>query len=147
MNNNQNVVVHAQAEYMVTNNDDIMDQGNLAAKYNGDNLELMANTNGKIILAQLTNDDIMELLAIPSSNIALEDRLRKDFPIRRKSSTTRRRKVHHSKPRKTSRKSTTRRSTTHRSTTRGSRSRRSRTRRNKTKHSPPTITKLLGDLD
>ena len=80
MNNNQNVVVHAQAEYMVTNNDDIMDQGNLAAKYNGDNLELMANTNGKIILAQLTNDDIMELLAIPSSNIALEDRLRKDFP-------------------------------------------------------------------
>ena len=147
MNNNQNVVVHAQAEYMVTNNDDIIDQGNLAAKYNGDNLELMANTNGKIILAQLTNDDIMELLAIPSSNIALEDRLRKDFPIRRKTSTTRRKKVHHSKPRKTSRKSTTRRSTTHRSTTRGSRSRRNRTRRNKTKHSPPTITKLLGDLD
>ena len=142
MNNNQNVVVHAQAEYMVTNNDDIIDQGNLAAKYNGDNLELMANTNGKIILAQLTNDDIMELLAIPSSNIALEDRLRKDFPIRRKTSTTRRKKVHHSKPRKTSRKSTTRRSTS-----RGSRSRRSRTRRNKTKHSPPTITKLLGDLD
>ena len=147
MNNNQNVVVHAQAEYMVTNNDDIIDQGNLAAKYNGDNLELMANTNGKIILAQLTNDEIMELLAIPSSNIALEDRLRKDFPIRRKTSTTRRKKVHHSKPRKTSRKSTTRRSTTHRSTTRGSRSRRNRTRRNKTKHSPPTITKLLGDLD
>ena len=142
MNNNQNVVVHAQAEYMVTNNDDIIDQGNLAAKYNGDNLELMANTNGKIILAELTNDDIMELLAIPSSNIALEDRLRKDFPIRRKTSTTRRKKVHHSKPRKT-----TRRSTTRRSTTRGSRSRRSRTRRNKTKHSPPTITKLLGDLD
>ena len=142
MNNNQNVVVHAQAEYMVTNNDDIIDQGNMAAKYNGDNLELMANTNGKIILAQLTNDDIMELLAIPSSNIALEDRLRKDFPIRRKSSTRRRKKVHHSKPRKT-----TRRSTTRRSTTRGSRSRRSRTRRNKTKHSPPTITKLLGDLD
>jgi len=81
---------------------------------------------------QLTNEDIMDILAIPSSNLTLEERIMMDYPIKhKKRQYTRRNK---SKAKKKSRK---------RSTTR----RRSKKSQGKSKKKVPTITNYLGDLD
>lgn len=137
--NNNDIEVHAQAAYVVTHNDKIIEDSNVLANYDGDTLDIMGRKDDKIVLMQLTNDDIMNILAIPSSNKSLEERLMIDFPEEKKRrKNTRRRKV---KRRNSKRHSTTRRrrksikkTPTVRATPRGYKK-------------PPTITKLMSELD
>ena len=132
MNTDKNIEMHASAEYMITNNNKVLKEGSVLAKYDGKNLDIMANKENKLILMQLTNKDIMDILAIPSSNLTLEERIMMDYPIKNKKRNYTRR--HKSKRKKQLRK---------RSTTR----RRSKKSQRKSKKSTPTITKYLGDLD
>ena len=71
-----------------------MDKTDILAKYDGNNLEVIGENRGKIILMQLSNDEIMNLLAIPSSNMGLKERLKIDFPSRKKHTKHKRRKKH-----------------------------------------------------
>ena len=84
MNTDKNVEMHASAEYMITNNNRVVKEGSVLAKYDGKNLDIMANKENKLILMQLTNKDIMDILAIPSSNLTLEERIMMDYPIKHK---------------------------------------------------------------
>ena len=132
MNTDKNIEMHASAEYMITNNNKVLKEGSVLAKYDGKNLDIMANKENKLILMQLTNKDIMDILAIPSSNLTLEERIMMDYPIKHKKRNYTRR--HKSKAKKQSRK---------RSSTR----RRLKKSQRKSKKKTPTITKYLGDLD
>ena len=132
MNTDKNVEMHASAEYMITNNNRVIKEGSVLAKYDGKNLDIMANKENKLILMQLTNKDIMDILAIPSSNLTLEERIMMDYPIKHKKRRYTRR--HKSKAKKQSRKRTTTR-------------RRTKKSQRKSKKNTPTITKYLGDLD
>lgn len=81
---------------------------------------------------QLTNEDIMNILAIPSSNMTLEERIMMDYPIKNKKRRHTRR--HKKKAKKQSRKRVLTR-------------RKSKKSQRKSKKKEPTITKYLGDLD
>uniref|UniRef100_A0A6C0CQM3 Uncharacterized protein n=1 Tax=viral metagenome TaxID=1070528 RepID=A0A6C0CQM3_9ZZZZ len=130
MNNNNNIELHASAEYMVSNNNNVIDQGNIVAKYDGKNLDLLGAKDDKIILMQLTNKDIMKLLAIPSSNIGLEERIMMDYPVKRRGRTRRRKQKSIQKRRSTRRRIASKKKSKKRSLKK-----------------EPTITKLLGNLD
>lgn len=132
MNKGKNIELHASAEYMLTSNNKVINEGSMLAKYDGKNLDIMANKEKKLILMQLTNEDIMNILAIPSSNMTLEERIMMDYPIKNKKRRHTRR--HKKKAKKQSRK----RVLTRRKTKKSQR---------KSKKKEPTITKYLGDLD
>ena len=93
MDNNMNI--NAQASIVVSKNNQIVDKTDILAKYDGNNLEVIGENRGKIILMQLSNDEIMNLLAIPSSNMGLKERLKIDFPSRKKKHTKHKRRKKH----------------------------------------------------
>lgn len=114
MNNNKNLNIQAELNYIISQNDRVVDEANVLANYSGDKLNILGESSDKIIIVQLTNDDIMKLLSIPSSKLSLNERLRLDYPIKtRKSKQTK-----HKKKRKK--------------------------RRNTRKRKVPTITTLIG---
>ena len=88
MDNNMNI--NAQASIVVSKNNQIVDKTDILAKYDGNNLEVMGENRGKIILMQLSNDEIMNLLAIPSSNMGLKERLKIDFLLEKETQNKRR---------------------------------------------------------
>ena len=98
MDNNMNI--NAQASIVVSKNNQIVDKTDILAKYDGNNLEVLGENRGKIILMQLSNDEIMNLLAIPSSNMGLKERLKIDFPSRKKKQTKHKRRKKHRLQRK-----------------------------------------------
>lgn len=138
--NNDDIEVHAQAAYVVTHNDKVIEDSNVLAKYDGDKLDIMGRKDDKIVLMQLTNRDIMNILAIPSSSKTLEERLMIDFPEEKKRrKSTRRRKLKRSNSRRHSttrrrKKSVKKHTPTVRGTPRGYKK-------------PPTVTRLMGELD
>ena len=128
MDKHKNVEMHASAEYIVTNENRIISEGSMLAKYDGENLDIMANKEKKLILMQLTNKDIMDILAIPSSNMTLEKRIMMDYPIKNKKRRHTRRYKRKAKKRSTIK-------------------RKAKKSQRKSKKKLPTITKYLGDLD
>lgn len=134
-----NLELHAHAGYVISDNKRILDEAEFTANYDGNKMNIIGNKDDKVILMQLTKDELMDLLAIPSSKQSIEERLMVDFPEEKKRrKSTRRRKL---KRRNSRRRSTTRRrksvktrTPTVRGTPRGYKK-------------PPTVTRLMSELD
>lgn len=134
-----NLEFHAHAGYVISDNKRILDEADFTAKYDGKKMDIIGNKDDKVILMQLTKDELMDLLAIPSSEETIEERLITDFPIKKRRSLSRK-ETRRQKKKKG--KTTTRRKTTTR------KRKRTRSRRHiKSKNTEPTITKLMGELD
>jgi predicted regulator of Ras-like GTPase activity (Roadblock/LC7/MglB family) len=123
MDNNMNI--NAQASIIVSKDNAIVDKTDIMAKYDGNKLEVVGENRGKIILMQLSNDEIMDILAIPSSNLGLKERLKMDFRSRKKKHTKHKRRKKEKKTKKRS----------------------SSIRKSRSKHKKqPTVTTLIGEL-
>jgi len=123
MNNNMNI--NAQASIIVSKDNAIVDKTDIMAKYDGNKLEVVGENRGKIILMQLSNEEIMDILAIPSSNLGLKERLKIDYPSRKKKHTKHKRRKKEKKTKKRS----------------------SSIRKSRSKHKKqPTVTTLIGEL-
>ena len=87
-----NTILQASADMQLINNNNIIQDTSIKAIYDGDDLNISALNNDNIVYVRLNNDEIMKLLSIPANSSTLEQRLKKDFPIRRKKNTRKRRK-------------------------------------------------------
>lgn len=94
----------ASVNTQLIDNNNIIDEKTINALYDGKNLNISSTDNNEnLFYIKLNNDEIMKLLAIPANPLNLEQRLKKDFKIRKK--YTRRRKKYRKTPRKLSKKS------------------------------------------
>jgi len=75
------------------NNENVNSEG-LLINYDGENMDISGYQNNDNFYAQLSNKDIMNLLAITANPMSLDKRLKKDFSVKHK---TRR---HHKKHKK-----------------------------------------------
>tara|TARA_Y100000768_G_scaffold369740_1_gene334918 strand:- start:582 stop:884 length:303 start_codon:yes stop_codon:yes gene_type:complete len=98
-----NSFLKASVNTQLIDNNNIIDEKSINALYDGENLNISSTDNNEnLFYIKLNNDEIMKLLAIPANPLDLEQRLKKDFKIRK---NTRRRKKYRKKPRKLSKKS------------------------------------------
>ena len=89
------IFIHSSGETKSIINGNIMDDKSFDATYNGKNMKITGHDKDKIFNVKMTNDDIMELLAKPSSNLTLKQRLMNDYNV--KSSTYTKRVKSHKK--------------------------------------------------
>jgi hypothetical protein len=99
-----NSFLKASVNTQLINNNNIIDEKSINALYDGKNLNISSTDNNEnLFYIKLNNDEIMKLLAIPANPLNLEQRLKKDFKIRKKN--TRRRKNYRKTSIKLSKKS------------------------------------------
>ena len=84
------IFIHSSGETKSIINGNVMDDKSYDATYNGINMKITGHDKDKKFNVKMTNDDIMELLAKPSSNLTLKQRLMNDYNV--KPSTTQSRK-------------------------------------------------------
>ena len=96
--------IKASAKAQLIHNNQIINQTNINANYDGEELNFTGSNNDNLIYVSLNNEEIMKLLAIPANPMPLEERLKKDFNIGKKKSSTRKGKKRRKKYRKLSKK-------------------------------------------
>jgi len=84
------IFIHSSGETKSIINGNVLTDKSFDAKYDGKNMKITGHDNDKKFNVKMTNDDIMELLAKPSSNLTLKQRLMNDYNV--KSSTIQRTK-------------------------------------------------------
>lgn len=73
------VNIESAGMYRIAKNGEVIDEGAIQANYDGNLLNVKGFQNDETIYMQLDNDDIMNLLATPASQMPLENRLLNDF--------------------------------------------------------------------
>jgi len=76
------IFIHSSGETKSIINGNIMDDKSFDATYNGKNMKITGHDKDKIFNVKMTNDDIMELLSKPSSNVTLKQRLMNDYNVK-----------------------------------------------------------------
>ena len=80
------IFIHSSGATKSIINGNVMDDKSFDAKYDGTNMKISGHDKDKKFNVKMTNDDIMELLSKPSSNLTLKQRLMNDYNV--KPSTT-----------------------------------------------------------
>jgi hypothetical protein len=80
------IFIHSSGETKSIINGNVLTDKSFDANYDGKNMKITGHDNDKKFNVKMTNDDIMNLLAKPSSNLTLKQRLMNDYNV--KSSTT-----------------------------------------------------------
>ena len=60
-------------------NNKVIKDASFKSHYDGNDLEIKGYSDGELFYMKLDNEDIKDILALPSNNISLEERLIKDF--------------------------------------------------------------------
>ena len=76
------IFIHSSGETKSIINGNVIHDKSYDATYNGKNMKITGHDNDKKINLQITNDDIMKLLAKPSSNLTLKERLMNDYNVK-----------------------------------------------------------------
>jgi len=96
------IFIHSSGETKSIINGNVLADKSFDATYNGKNMKITGHDKDKNFNVKMTNDDIMELLAKPSSNLTLKQRLMNDYNV--KPSTKKRVNKGHKKTSKNKRK-------------------------------------------
>ena len=72
-------LIEGMAAYKVSVNDNIIDKGYFNMNFDGETIDIAGVKGNQLILLSLDEDDIMNLLAKPSSSNTLMERLSKDY--------------------------------------------------------------------
>ena len=72
-----NSIVHASTATKISRNNRIIRDDAASMRYDGEMLDVVGHSHGEQFALVLTNDDIVELLSQPASNVALEMRLKR----------------------------------------------------------------------
>jgi hypothetical protein len=84
------IFIHSSGETKSIINGNVMDDKSFDATYNGKNMKIIGHDKDKSFNIKMTNDDIMKLLARPSSNLTLNQRLINDYNVNTFNSTKKR---------------------------------------------------------
>ena len=87
------IFIHSSGETKSIINGNVLADKSFDATYNGKNMKITGHDKDKKFNVKMTNDDIMELLAKPSSNLTLKQRLMNDYNVK-SSIYTKRVKLH-----------------------------------------------------
>ena len=74
-----NPLFEGMAAYKVTANNQILDKGYFNINFDGETMDIAGVKGNKLIVLSLDEEDVMNLLAKPSSNNTLLERLSSDF--------------------------------------------------------------------
>src|SRR5210317_620112 len=80
------IFIHSSGETKSIINGNVMEDKSFDANYDGKIMKITGHDKDKNFNVKMTNDDIMELLAKPSSKLTLKQRLMNDYDV--KQSTT-----------------------------------------------------------
>ena len=72
-------LIEGMAAYKVSVNDEIIDKGYFNMNFDGETMDIAGVKGDKLIVLSLDEDDIMNLLAKPSSSNTLMERLSRDY--------------------------------------------------------------------
>lgn len=94
-------------------NDKVIKDASFKSHYDGKDLEIKGYSDGELFYMKLDNEEIKDILALPSNDISLEERLIKDFGKNKKSNQTRKKtnKKNSKKNTKKTNKKTTKKNT------------------------------------
>jgi hypothetical protein len=81
------IFIHSSGETKSVMNGNVMDDKSFDATYNGKNMKIIGHDKDKSFNIQMTNAEIMKLLARPSSNLTLKQRLMSDYNVTTSKST------------------------------------------------------------
>ena len=98
-----NSFLKASANAQLVHNNNIIDETSMKAIYDGEDLNIITENNDNMVYIKLNNQEILDLLAIPANPLDLEQRLKKDFYV--KKNNTRRRRKYRKKNKRLSRRS------------------------------------------
>ena len=87
------IFIHSSGETKSIINGNIMDDKSFDATYNGKNMKITGHDKDKIFNVKMTNDDIMELLSKPSSNLTLKQRLMNDYNANPSTTQSRKKRI------------------------------------------------------
>ena len=76
------IFIHSSGETKSIMNGNVLNDKSYDATYNGKNMKITGHDKDKKFNIKMTNDDIMELLAKPSSNLTLKQRLMNDYKVK-----------------------------------------------------------------
>jgi len=79
------IFIHSSGETKSIINGNVIEDKSFNAKYDGKNMKITGHDKDKNFNVKMTNDDIMELLAKPSSNLTLKQRLMNDYNVKHSS--------------------------------------------------------------
>ena len=79
------IFIHSSGETKSIINGNVMEDKSFDANYDGKNMKITGHDKDKNFNVKMTNDDIMELLAKPSSNLTLKQRLMNDYNVKHSS--------------------------------------------------------------
>ena len=75
------IFIHSSGETKSIINGNVLTDKSFDANYDGKNMKITGHDNDKKFNVKMTNDDIMKLLAKPSSNLTLKQRLINDYNV------------------------------------------------------------------
>jgi len=101
------IFLHSTGELKSTLNGNVITDKSFDATYDGKHMKITGHDNDINFSKNLNNDDIMNLISVPSHKMSLNDRLMKDFQIKSNSKKTK--KTKKTKKSKKSKKSKTKR--------------------------------------
>ena len=87
------IFIHSSGATKSIINGNVMDDKSFDAKYDGINMKITGHDKDKKFNVKMTNDEIMELLSKPSSNLTLKQRLMNDYNIKSYTSQSTKKKV------------------------------------------------------
>jgi hypothetical protein len=76
------IFIHSSGETKSIINGKVLTDKSFDANYDGKNMKISGHDNDKKFNVKMTNDDIMKLLAKPSSNLTLKQRLMNDYNVK-----------------------------------------------------------------
>lgn len=94
------IFIHSSGETKSIINGNVLDDKSYDAIYNGKNMKITGHDKDKKFNIKMTNADIMELLAKPSSNLTLKQRLMNDYNVKNGSIKKRKNKTYKNKSNK-----------------------------------------------
>lgn len=83
------IFIHSSGETKSIINGNVLTDKAFDATYNGINMKITGYDKDKKFNVKMTNDDIMELLSKPSSNLTLKQRLMNDYNVKPQSTKKR----------------------------------------------------------
>ena len=76
------IFIHSSGETKSIINGNVLTDKSFNANYDGKNMKITGHDKDKNFNVKMTNDDIMELLSKPSSNLTLKQRLMNDYNVK-----------------------------------------------------------------
>ena len=76
------IFIHSSGETKSIINGNVLTDKSFNANYDGKNMKITGHDKDKKFNVKMTNDDIMKLLAKPSSNLTLKQRLINDYNVK-----------------------------------------------------------------